>query len=338
MYIQTKHEANHFNFIRLFAAFLVFYGHSFVLSGHHDSLHTPLTHELGLFIFFSISGYLISLSWDLDPSLKRYFIKRALRIFPALFVVVVLSIFLLGPLFTTLSLKEYFSSPFTSKYFQNIFLHISYYLPGVFEYNHVPNAVNGSLWSLPVEFFMYILVAIFAQSKRYIKYIVLIAFIVFSYVTVVWARITPNVVAIYGTDLRQIFIDGTFFWAGATMYHWNIKRYFSFETFVIGLIFLVFIYQWHNLYAIFSLGIVPFLVLSFGFSNAHFLSIFNKADYSYGFYIYAFPVQQSIIYLFQEISLFWYLISSFVITMLFAVMSWHFIEKPMMSFKPKRLS
>ncbi len=336
MYIQTKHEANHFNFIRLFAAFLVFYGHSFVLSGKQASLHTSLTHELGLFIFFSISGYLISMSWDLDPSLKRYFIKRALRIFPALFVVVVLSIFVLGPVFTTSPLKEYFASPFLSRYFENTFLHISYYLPGVFEHNHVPNAVNGSLWSLPVEFFMYILVAVFAQSKKHIKYVVLMTFIIFALVTVIWARVTPDMVVIYGTDLRQVFIVGTFFWAGATMYHWNIKRYFSFETFVIGLLFLTFIYQWHHLYAVMALGLVPFLVLSFGFSNAHFLSVFNKADYSYGFYIYAFPVQQSIIYLFPEIPLFWYLISGFIITMAFAIMSWHFVEKPMMRFKPKK--
>ncbi len=226
MYIQTKHEANHFNFIRLFAAFLVFYGHSFVLSGQQALLHTALTHELGLFIFFSISGYLISMSLDLDPSFKRYFIKRALRIFPVLFVVVVLSIFVLGPIFTTLSLKEYFSSSVLSRYFENTFLHISFYLPGVFEHNPVPNAVNDSLWSLPVEFFMYILVAVFAQSKKHIKYVVLLTFVVFALVTIIWARVTSNMVVVYGTDLRQVFIGGTFFWAGAVMYHWNIKRYF----------------------------------------------------------------------------------------------------------------
>ncbi len=336
MKIETKHEANHFNFIRLFAAFLVFYGHAYVLSGR-EVPHFGLTHELGLFIFFAISGYLISMSWDLDPSLKRYFVKRALRIFPALIVVVLLSVFVLGPWMTTLPLNEYFSHSALWRYIQNIFLHISYYLPGVFEYNHVPNAVNGSLWSLPVEFFMYILVAIFAQGKKYLKYIVLVAFVVFSIVTVTWARETKEMVVVYGTDLRQIFIDGTFFWAGAVMYHWNIKRFFSFETFVIGMLFLLFIHQWGSFYSVVSLFLIPFLVLSFGFSHAHFLKIFNKADYSYGFYIYAFPVQQSIIYHYPQISMLWYLLSGFVITMLFAVLSWHFVEKPMMRLKPKRM-
>lgn len=335
MKIKFKHDANHFNFIRLFAAFLVFYGHSFVLS-EHNAVHTALNHKIGLFIFFSISGYLISMSWDLDPSLKRYFTKRALRIFPALIVVVFLSTYILGPIMTTKSLKEYFDSPFLWNYIKNIFLYISFYLPGVFENNPVPNAVNGSLWSLPVEFFMYILVSIFGKGTRYVKYIVLVCFLIFSILTISWARVTPDMVVIYNTDLRQIIIVGTFFWAGAILYHWNLKRFFSFESFVIALLLLLFIYQWKSIYSIVSFALIPFLVISFGFSKANYLSFFNKADYSYGFYIYAFPVQQSIIYLFPKISIFWYLLSGFVITMLFAVMSWHLIEKPMMNFKPKK--
>ena len=184
--------------------------------------------------------------------------------------------------------------------------------------------------------FMYILVALFAQGRQYIKYIVLGVFIVFAILTVTWARVTQDMVVVYNTDLRQIIIDGTYFWAGATMYHWNIKRFFSFELFVIALLLLLFLHQWHQLYAIASFILVPFLVLSFGFSKANYLSIFNKADYSYGFYIYAFPVQQSIIYLFPAISTLWYLVSGFIVTMFFAVLSWHFVEKPMMRLKPKK--
>lgn len=334
MHIQVKQEANHFNFIRLFAAFLVFYGHAFVFMGTHTN--TILGHGLGLFIFFTISGYLISMSWDLDPSLKRYFIKRSLRIFPALIVVILFSIFVLGPFMTTMSLKDYFDNPTLFRYFQNIFLYVSFYLPGVFENNHYPNAVNGSLWSLPVEFFMYILVAIFAQGKRYIKHISLGAFIIFAFLTIFWARVSPDPIVIYGSDLRQVAINGTFFWAGAVMYHWNIKRFFSFESFVIVLLILIFVYQWSYFYSIVSLVFIPFLVLSFGFSNSRYLSFFNKADYSYGFYIYAFPIQQSIIYLFPSISALWFLVSGFLVTMIFAALSWHIVEKPMMRLKPKK--
>ncbi|MBD3842255.1 MAG: acyltransferase [Campylobacterales bacterium] len=171
MKIDSK-ESNHFNFIRLFAAFLVFYGHATILWGN-GAVGTVLNHELGVFIFFAISGYLISMSWDKDPSIKRFFIRRALRIFPALIIVTLVCVFILGPIMTTWELKEYFTSQYIVLYLKNIFLYISYYLPGVFEHNPVPNAVNGSLWSLPVEFFMYIVVAVFGVIGNYKKYLAL---------------------------------------------------------------------------------------------------------------------------------------------------------------------
>jgi len=129
MEIESKQEFNHFNFIRLFAAFLVFYGNTYALIGA-GTAKTVLNHELGVFIFFAISGYLISMSWDKDPSLKQFFIRRSLRIFPALAVVTLISVFILGPAMTTWSLKEYFTSWYIILYLKNIFLYISYYLPG----------------------------------------------------------------------------------------------------------------------------------------------------------------------------------------------------------------
>ena len=135
MKIDTHQESNQFNFLRFFAAFLVFFGHGYVLIGSHPN--TVLTHSLGVYIFFAISGYLISMSWDKDPSLIRFFIRRSTRIFPALIVCILLSVFILGPVLTTLTIKEYFSNYATLFYLSNIFLFVSYYLPGVFEHNSV---------------------------------------------------------------------------------------------------------------------------------------------------------------------------------------------------------
>lgn len=75
------------------------------------------------------------MSWDKDPSLYRFFIRRGTRIFSALIICILLSVIILGPLLTTLSVKDYFSQPATLIYIKNIFLHISYYLPGVFEHS-----------------------------------------------------------------------------------------------------------------------------------------------------------------------------------------------------------
>ena len=120
---------------------------------------------LGVYIFFSISGYLIAQSWDRDSHALRFFIRRGLRIFPALIVVTILTVFVLGPAITTLPIWEYFKSNSTWGYFSNIILYMSYALPGVFEHNTYPNAVNGSLWSLTTEFGMYMLLMIFGVLR-----------------------------------------------------------------------------------------------------------------------------------------------------------------------------
>lgn len=336
MKINNHQESNQFNFLRFFAAFLVFFGHGYVLLGLTPT--TILSHGLGVYIFFAISGYLISMSWDKDPFLYRFFIRRSIRIFPALIVCILLSVIVLGSILTTLSIKEYLSHDATLVYIKNIFLHVSYYLPGVFEHNPLPNAVNGSLWSLPVEFMMYILVAIVGSliSKSYIKYIVLTLFIFLLFATKYWALETKDVIIFYGMDLKTILYTGVYFWAGAFLYHFNFKKYFSFETFTISFLVLIFVFQWGNIYSWLSYILIPFVVLSFGFSTSKYLEIFNKADYSYGLYIYAFPVQQTMVYLYPTLSIYFHLIIGFIITIILASISWHFIEKPFLQLKPKK--
>ena len=107
----------------------------------------PKILTVGVMIFFSISGYLITESWQWNPKLVAFFVKRALRIFPALIVCVSVTACIIGAAATNLSLRDYFSHPAFPLYFRNIALLISYFLPGVFEDNIYKNAVNGSLWT-----------------------------------------------------------------------------------------------------------------------------------------------------------------------------------------------
>ena len=58
------------------------------------------------------------------------FARRAVRIFPALITVVVLTAFMLGPLVSRLPATTYFSHPTTLAYLNNIILYINYSLPG----------------------------------------------------------------------------------------------------------------------------------------------------------------------------------------------------------------
>src|SRR5262249_18258566 len=100
-------------------------------------------------------------SWQLDPRPLGFVVKRVLRLWPALIVVVILSAAVLGPAVTTWSQHDYFASPLPQDYVtSNIGLDIVYNLPGVFHSNPFPDGVNGSLWTLPVEAKAYLIVLV----------------------------------------------------------------------------------------------------------------------------------------------------------------------------------
>lgn len=330
-----KHTQNNLTFLRWVAACLVFYGHAFVFMGRPAPTflgYLPLG-ALGVYIFFSISGYLIAQSWDNDPNPYRYITRRALRIFPALIANTVLTVFIIGPLFTSLSLSKYFSNSQTWGYFSNIFLYNTYSLPGVFEHNTYPNAINGSLWSLIIEFSMYILLMLIGIIRLpriwniiiVISMLILIKFLILT---------THEMLVIYRTDVRQLVICGIYFWVGATIYRYNINRFFTISYAYCAIIcVLISTYQYDIFIIVFSI-LLPFIIIAFGLSTQKILTLFTNYDYSYGIYIYAFPIQQSIAYISPKINFALYLIITFILTLLCGHASYKYIEKPALALKP----
>lgn len=328
---------NNFDTIRLIAASLVLYGHSFVFLGLREPLFLswiPLG-PLGVYIFFTISGYLISQSWDRDRNFKRFIIRRFLRIFPGLSVCIALSILLLGPLLTTLTLHEYFTNFHTFGYLRNIGLFIVYYLPGVYETNRVANAVNGSLWSLPIEFSLYIITGLIGLVCKG-RWCILALAAGYATICFQWAWKTEDMLVIYGSDMRQLFICGTYFWVGALLHKFNFKNFMSIPV-ALGAATIMLCLEPYGSPSlkIASWILLPIIIFSFGLSHSKFLEkLTTSGDYSYGIYIYAFPIQQAIVYLNPKIGIAAYLTECFIVTVIFAVLSWHLIEKKMLMLKP----
>ncbi|HJU16979.1 MAG TPA: acyltransferase [Stellaceae bacterium] len=160
---------NNFDALRLVAAASVIFSHAFLIaegSQKHEPLIVVTGNQAvlglaGVFVFFAISGFLVTQSFETTGNAFYFLLKRALRIFPALFVVTLLSAFVLGPLVTTLPADAYFSRPEPYKYvLGNTLLDQSMRtLPGVlFVRNPVGLEINGPLWSLRYEFLMYLMV------------------------------------------------------------------------------------------------------------------------------------------------------------------------------------
>jgi peptidoglycan/LPS O-acetylase OafA/YrhL len=91
-----------------------------------------------------------------------------------------------------------------------------------------------------------------------------------------------------------------------------------------------------QLFAMASWVVLPFGVLAFGLSSHTWLSRWHERDYSYGIYIYAFPVQQTLVSFWPQMPLLTYLLSTLAITVALAAASWHFVEKPALKLKPFR--
>lgn len=152
---------NHgFAWIRMIGALLVIYGHSSPLVGSGELFppEWPVQPDEGVLMgFFALSGFQITESWMRDPHALRFAVKRVLRLWPPMLTVSVGMALIVGPMITALPLGEYFRAHETWGYIVNNagLLTLRHDLPGVFEDNPWPDAVNGSLWTLPMELLAY---------------------------------------------------------------------------------------------------------------------------------------------------------------------------------------
>jgi peptidoglycan/LPS O-acetylase OafA/YrhL len=245
----------------------------------------------------------------------------------------VLTVVVLGALLTSLPLLDYFSHPTTRGYFSNIALYITFHLPGVFETNRYANAVNGSLWSLPAEFSMYLALAVLGLLRVPRAGWVAVA-VGLMLASRLWAMKSPDMLVFYRTDLRLVVNCGVYFWVGAVYYRFGLQRIFSITTIFAAIIVWLCLSRWIELFAIASWVFLPFLSLAFGLASNSWLSRLAKYDYSYGIYIYAFPIEQTVAKLWPNMPLGPYLALSCSATLALAALSWHWIERPALRLKP----
>lgn len=329
---------NNFNLLRFLAALMVLFGHSYALSNSHIP-HEWLFGHVAVDIFFIISGYLVTASLFTRKSLWVFVQNRFLRIFPGLFVAMIFNVFIIGVLYTDISILEYLKSTEIYHYiYANTTLlldPIQMILPGVFTTNPHPNTVNGSLWTLPWEIAMYLLLFIigiyaiiekpilsFNIAKKLFLLISIIGMLVFGYYLY-------NHLDVNNSGVRFVAI---FFTGGAL---WIYRKYILLSHRIFfGMLFLIYFSFSSSYFLIIYSLLIGYIVLYIAYVPKGTIRAFNKlGDYSYGMYIYAFPIQQAYVASFPEIKgLILFLLSS-VTTLFLSVLSWHFIEKPALSFK-----
>lgn len=327
---------NNFHLVRLVAASAVLLSHSFPLStGSLDS--EPLRKSLGctpgsiaVDFFFAISGLLVTMSLVRRNSIVDFLRARFFRIWPALTVAICLAAFIIGPVFTTLSLPAYFSSHETWRHIaKNLVLlrGIDYTLPGVFDANPQPHAINGSLWTLPweVKCYLYLLaswIVVRMKTSEKVFRLVVIAVWAALFCWHCWSM-THTTLEHSAPRLNLMFASGV------AIYLYREAFVLSWRWLGAALVALALSAIDLRLFGVVYVVAVPYVMLCLAYLPRGRILHFNRlGDYSYGVYVYAFPTQQTLMCLLPALGVASLFAASLAATLAMAVLSWHFVEKP----------
>jgi peptidoglycan/LPS O-acetylase OafA/YrhL len=276
---------NNFDALRLLAALLVMVSHAFALTGRAQPQGLPGT-TLGttaVYVFFAISGFLVTQSWKLDPNPLRFAAKRFLRIVPgyvAVLAIIPLALWMTGR-------STFAGNPIAT--------------------------INGSLWTIPFEIQCYVVFLILAATTRF-------------------APACIAIVAIAMGDDAPFARFASYYAAGALIAEYpqlQKKRW------------IVVFVSTGALLAAFRPGLYSDILilapLCIAFGSAAWPGVRSAGrfgDFSYGTYLYAFPVQQSIIMAMGPSTPVPILLGLAVAaTLPIAAASWFGIERPALALK-----
>lgn len=331
---------NNLNLLRLIAALLVIFAHQFSVVGRPTPIvpfYQSSYGTLGVNIFFIISGFLITMSYLRSRNPAIFLWSRFFRIFPALIVVTLVLVFLWGPWLTTLKIGEYFRQPWTFSYLRGALslYQVTTYtvLPGVIMDNPIVQ-VNGPLWTLQYEWSFYIVIMLLGIFNSLQGRVVLpLLFLANLIVTRYFGPDTmPN---LYWPTLAYIAPFFLYFGLGAMAYLYRGLLPMTNLLFVAAMMALAaasFMGGLDDSLVALPLG---YVVLFLGLNpNIRLSSLTLPGDYSYGMYIWAFPVQQTVVhFLGTETNMWLQFAISLTVIFLIAAASWHLIEKRSLKLK-----
>jgi len=335
-------QANNFDLLRILFAWFVIISHSYVLNG--DGATDPLfemTQQTFLFSFigvkgfFIISGYLIFKSMVVSTSIFEYLVKRVLRIFPALAVVLLVTLAAVYCIYPS-NMPPFFSNKEIYAYFLGniVLFKPHFFIAGIF--SGLPSAaVNGSLWTIEYEFLFYLIILLFfyfRSNKKILKTLLVIVVALFLFVRLAFYDWTVQ--THFFIPLEPLFDLGPYFLMGSLLSCFDFDNMPAKNVIAavlcIVLVASVFFKIGHTV-VYFTL---PTLVIYVGKQTSKLATWVHNAlgDPSYGIYLYAFPLQQLLIYWYRPSTLVVF-IASTIGAFVFGYLSWVLIEKKALALK-----
>lgn len=329
---------NNFDFSRLLFALFVVITHSYALTGNDqiDFLFQATSGKMSLSYigvrgFFVISGYLILQSLTRSANVIDYMWKRILRLFPGLIVMLIFTICLVPCVYEETRIQLLDNSTYLTYLPNNLKLYTPQFtIDGVFESNPFRSSVNGSLWTIQYEFSLYlILIFLFTVRKNLIftRIIVAGAFTALLFGNTLFY----DNLKIYNENLLDF---GYFFFSGCLFSAFSISEIINKKIFILASLVVLILSIPTAMFSITKLIAIPILVILTSASSTKYINEIGSkiGDLSYGIYIYAFPIQQTIVY-FSKCNTLQLILASIIITSIIASFSWHFIEKKALRYK-----
>ena len=313
---------NNFDALRLLGAMLVLVSHQYGLADRPEPNVWPTVSlgTFGVFMFFSISGYLVSKSWLADPDPYRFTLRRFLRIWPGMAVALIVSLVFV----TTLVTRQW---SMAVPYLSNLAC------PGCADGQFFPGnrfgQLYGSLWTIPLEIQCYALLMFAALMFKHRLRIcmkvaigLLIAQAIASIAAIPWLTWPVG-------QMGAFFLMGCLLGLNEAMVRKPLIPVLS------GLLVVA--------AGALTIGLALSLSVAVVYVGNRSWPLLRDAgrwgDYSYGVYLYAWPVQQYLVWkLGKQASIPELMTTSIVVTFALAFASWHLVEARALRFKPYRPS
>ena len=327
--LEPDNRPSGFDYLRLTLALLIVFEHSVNIclgSKAQDALFSGIARPLIASLvpmFFALSGFLVASSLERSRSIVTFVALRVLRIFPALAVDTLFCALCLGPLLTDESLRGYFLSNEFHKYFLNMIGDVHFTLPGVFTDNP-STAVNAQLWTIPYELKCYLVLTIMAAvglHRRRAWFIM--AAVMVTAATAVYTLLHP----FRALDVWQLLVPTFLFGVGLYLYRerieWSVRMVVVAAPITVALLFRT------SSLMIFAALPLAYVTVWLGLLRPARVGLIRSGDYSYPIFLYSFPVQQTLFALVPFARVWWgNLVLAVPFAFVFAVLSWHLVEKP----------
>jgi peptidoglycan/LPS O-acetylase OafA/YrhL len=348
---------NNFDLIRLLAALQVVFHHTFTFFDLTDVypvvqiVHEVIAHFPGVPIFFTISGFLVYWSFERNSDqVTKYLKNRALRIYPALWVCLAITLLLVG-IFNQYDARIVMNENFWVYILTQGTVFQSYFPPLSPDFGHgIP---NGALWTITVELQFYLVIPLIfffcnfdEPGKRAINLRLILLFVA-SYAFALWAKgidkstllgqmlfsnVAPYLfnfligVLIYVNfgSLRRLLEGKMRYWFGAfVLYTLVVHKWF--DSYHVS--------YWPDLAGLPATFLLSMTVISAAYTQPRLSGkLLRGNDISYGVYIYHLLIINALLALgFKE--QWWLVFPVLSATMLIAYLSWVFVEKPVLKLK-----